>query len=349
MKRICFRVDASNHVGMGHLMECMALTEAFRKKNEISIEFITNDFPPIRDIISPLAVPTHVLDPFSTEGEELIQLGEVLKKRQPDVLITDLLNRSTEYYQAIRTMAGHTAIILDDELSREVPGDIVINFSITQDPSFYTSLHETGTRYCIGPSYIPMSDRFDVYQPQQRDIPAECRSIFVNQGGSDPFSLTVKILKSLELLQLSQTIQVVLGDAIADNLREEILSMQEHLTNDYIFSWGIPHEQMLEIMAASDFAITAAGNTLYELALFGIPSVTICHHERHQAVAEAFARKGSVINLGIGTQLDEQMIASTVCRLLDDPLARTALSWNICQVVDGRGCERIVREVSMTW
>ena len=153
----------------------------------------------------------------------------------------------------------------------------------------------------------------------------------------------------MELLDLNQTIYVIMGDAITDQHRQELMAIQKNLKNRYIFEWGVPHGRMLDVMEKSDLAITAAGNTLYELAIFGIPSIIICHHERHNTVAEAFAQRGAAINLGIGSSLDEQKITNTVKNLLDDQSVRSALSQEMRKVVDGKGCRRIVEVINGIW
>ena len=351
MKSICFRVDASNSIGMGHLMECIALTVFFsqKKNNSFSIEFIINDFPPLKKILSDYHVQVRTLGAVANEEEELHNLGKLLQDRKPDILICNLLNRSTIYYQKIRSLAHHTAVILDDEISCEIPADIVINFSILQDPGFYSALKPVKTQYCIGPAFMPLSDQFQNRWSLSRDIPAVCTNIFINQGGSDPYGLTLKIIRSLELLDLNQTIYVIMGDAITDLHRQELLAIQKVLKNRYIFEWGVSHKRMLEVMEKCDLAITAAGNTLYELAIFGIPSIIICHHERHNAVAEAFAQRGAAINLGIGISLDEQKIAESVRELLENQSIRCALSREAKKIVDGKGSGRIDEVVNRIW
>nr|WP_321352011.1 glycosyltransferase [uncultured Methanoregula sp.] len=349
MKTICFRVDAGNRIGMGHLMECIALTEYFRRESKVTVEFISNDFPPLKEIVAPLDIPVRILGLWDNEKDELSRMEELFGENKPDILICDLLNRSKDYYSGIRSLASHTAVILDDEIPREIPGDLVINFSITQDPTFYSRFAQDKIRYCIGPAFMPLSEQFKTVWSRPREIPENCRTIFVNQGGSDPYGLTLKIIRSLELLQLNQIIHIIMGDAITEQHRKELQAVQKNLKNQCVFEWGVSHKRMLEVMEESDIAITAAGNTLYELAIFGIPSIVICHHERHNVVADAFEQRGAAINMGIGISLDEQKIADTVSVLLKNRPGRSALSREMKKLVDGDGCKRIFQEVNRIW
>jgi len=349
MKQICFRVDASNSVGMGHLMECITLADFFYKNYECNFIFLVNDFAAINGVLSKYGYECLVMHHTENEDVELESLKYYLQGKFVDIIVCNLLNRSDDYYRSLQILASHSVIILDDEIQRQVPGDVVINFSITQDPEFYSVFKESGTRYCIGPAYMPHSDEFYENWCIEKTIPEECKTIFVNQGGSDPFGLTAKIIRALELLDISQTIYVIMGDAISDKHRQELESMQGALENRYIFEWGVTHTRMLEIMEKADLAITAAGNTLYELAIFGVPSIVICHHERHQVVADKFAERSAVINLGVGIQLHEDRIADSVIHLLNDRQERAKLSTAIKKVIDGKGCRRISGVLESIW
>lgn len=349
MKQICFRVDASNSVGMGHLMECITLADFFQKNYECNFIFLVNDFPAINGVLSKYGYECLVMHHTENEDVELGSMKYHLQGKLLDIIICNLLNRSDDYYLRLQILASHSVIILDDEIQRQVPGDVVINFSITQDPKFYSVFNDGGTRYCIGPEYMPLSDEFYEKWCIEKTIPKECKTIFVNQGGSDPYGLTAKIIRALELLDLSQTIYVIIGDAISDKHRQELESVQGALKNRYIFKWGVTQIRMLGIMEKADLAITAAGNTLYELAIFGVPSIVICHHERHLVVADKFAERSAVINLGIGIQLHEDRIANSVIHLLNERLERVKLSNSIKKVIDGKGCRRISGVLESIW
>ena len=102
---------------------------------------------------------------------------------------------------------------------------------------------------------------------------------------------------------------------------------------------------MIELMSEADLAITAAGNTLYELSVLGVPSLVISHHKDHDSVAAAFAKRGAVINVGIGTEIDERFIALSVDSLLKDSDLRSRLSENVRKVVDGKGSMRVAEKI----
>jgi len=345
MTKICFRVDAGHKVGMGHLMESLPLAESLKKKADVHISFLTKDFTLAVDLIKREGYRVETMREELTEGEELDLTLQTIRELGADVLICDLLNRSNEYFQELKTSVKCLVVVLDDEAHREVPGDIVVNFNITQDEAFYKNLPDTRTVYCIGPRYMLLPEALHQEWKKEKRVPDTCKTIFVNQGGSDPFGLTAKIIRALKPLDLKQRVIVVVGPAISSDHKKELESLEPELKNNYQFECGVTQKRMHKIMSESDLAITAAGNALYELAIFGVPSIVICHHERHNAVAQKFAEKGAVINLGVGTGLDPYVISEAVNKLLQSKEKRLELSANMKKIVDGLGSKRVAEKV----
>jgi len=345
MTEICFRVDAGNRIGMGHLMESLPLAESLKKRADVHIFFLARDFPPAVNLIKRNGYRVEVMGEGLTEEEELDLTLKTIKESGTHVLICDLLNRSDEYFRMLKSSVKILVVILDDEAHREVPGDIVVNFNITQDGAFYRNLPGSRTLYCIGPRYMLLPEALHQEWKKKKHIPDTCRTIFVNQGGSDPFGLTAKIVRGLEPLDLKQRVIVVVGPAISPDHKRELESLETELKKNYQFEWGVTQRQMYRIMSESDLTITAAGNTLYELAIFGVPSIVICHHERHNAVAQKFAERGAVINLGVGTGLDARIICEAVSKLLRSKEKRLELSTNMKKIVDGLGSKRVAEKV----
>jgi UDP-2,4-diacetamido-2,4,6-trideoxy-beta-L-altropyranose hydrolase len=333
-------VDASNEIGMGHLMESISLAESLKKMTKCEIVFLTRYFRPSLDILEQHGYRTVVIRGKSEETE-IAQIIQTIKKTKMKVLIVDLLNKKNGYFQKLKGLVKVLVVILDDDKHRKVPADIVVNFNIVQNKKFYQNLGSAETIYCIGPEYMPMPDYMHYEWKKNKIIPKKCKMIFVNQGGSDPFGLTAKIIRSLEILNLGQKIVVVVGPAVSPRLKKELLSLKPHLKNYYVFKWRPNQEEMHQIMKESDLAITAAGNTLYELSVFGVPSIVICHHKKHNAVAKKFAQRNAIINLGIGKNISNQTIANSVKKLLSDHEKRVMLSNNAKKITDGKGSERV--------
>lgn len=341
----CFRVEAGNNVGMGHLMESICLANSLRRKNKSEIIFLVNDFTPSLDIIKKSGYAYHIVEDHLNAQDEIDTVLEFVKKYESRVLIIDRFRIENVYLQKIKSGVERLVVILDDAEHRQVAGDLVVNFNIAQDESYYSDLPIVETSYCIGPKYMLLPEELHKFWKKNKFVPEICRTVFVNQGGSDPYGLTIKIIKELESLNLKQKVIVVIGPAVTLQHKKELESLKPNLRNSYQFEWSISQNRMYQLMLESDVAITAAGNTLYELALFGVPSIVVCHHERHNKVASKFEEKKAVINLGIGSDLQDNEIANEVEKLLTSKEQRLLLNHNIKEIVDGLGSKRVAEKI----
>ena len=175
------------------------------------------------------------------------------------------------------------------------------------------------------------------------------KNIFLNQGGTDPYGLTLKILRAVKEILIDQEVHVVLGGGMRKRHLREIDRLVPDLGGNYRFYYNVSPRQVYELMSASDLAISAAGNALYELAYLGVPTLVVSHHERHARVAGQFEKAGASIHAGIGTDLTEAALAAAVRGLLDDERKRRRMSRNARRISNGKGAENIVKELTAYW
>lgn len=344
--KIGFRVDAGNISGTGHLMEIVSLIKSIRKRVDFHAIGIVNEYPLCIEKLASLVKHVEIIPESAVGDRELNLIIPFLKREGVSFLVTDLLNRSPEYYDILKKELGNTYVIFDNDIHSETAASVVVNFNILQSQQFYESLNLSDTEYLIGPRYAVLDESLYDKWAKLVTFRNEVKKIFVNQGGSDPYGLTTKTLKALEKLHLSHEVLVVVGGALKEQQKKELEDLKPFLKENYIFFENIPQNKIYELLSESDMALTAAGNTLYELAFWGIPSVIICHHESHNKVATQFDELGAAINLGIGTEISETAIAEAIEFLLKDPEKRRTLSDNARRIVDGYGTGRLADRIA---
>jgi spore coat polysaccharide biosynthesis predicted glycosyltransferase SpsG len=336
---VCFHVDASNIIGLGHLMESVILARIL-ERNGCRVSFIMRAHPEATGPLKEKGYEVRAIGKDASDEEEIKAVQGFVRDAGIDVLVCNLRDRYADFFRKLRVDAALVAV-QDNDRMEGINADVVVNFSIMQDGEFYRSLPDSG-KYAIGPMYAVLPEEMHSRWKEARDAKKACSTIFVNQGGSDPFGLTAKTIRALELLELKERVIVVVGPAISEKHRKELEAMIEGgLKNDYHFEWGVPQRRLHDIMRESDIALTAAGDTLYELSVFGVPSIIICHHETHNRIANRFSEVGAAINLGVGSDVSEQVIADTLKGLLGDRERRALLSRNARSILDGRGSERV--------
>ena len=104
-------------------------------------------------------------------------------------------------------------------------------------------------------------------------------------------------------------------------------------------------ENMAETLSGADLVFCSGGMTVFEIAALGTPGVVLCQNARELRRMEAFARKGSIVHLGLGTEVGEVLIRETARELLDKVERRTSLSEAGRNLVDGVGTQRAAKVV----
>jgi spore coat polysaccharide biosynthesis predicted glycosyltransferase SpsG len=100
---------------------------------------------------------------------------------------------------------------------------------------------------------------------------------------------------------------------------------------------------MCALMQQSDMAVTAGGNTMFELACVGVPAIVLCGEEFEVETARQMEEYGAVENLGFGGIVSPDRLYERVRLLMPDKNRRTIMSRIGQKLVDGRGAERVVK------
>ncbi len=352
--KILVRVDSGNRIGMGHVGECLSLLDSLQEKVDVEILFLTRDYHPGVKCIRGAGYNVQFVSGTNSMHDEILFTETAIADFNPDVFIVDLLrlNRvdngaiviDDSYMRQWQNRKFAYVVLFDDTIHSEIPADLAVNFHIGQDKKFYDKFSQK-ERYVIGPKYALLDAQLHGVWKQVKKIPPQCAQILVTQGGTDPYKLTMKTIQALETLNLDQKVIVVVGGGFLQAHKKELQEIIPSLKGDYQFQWNVSKNKMYQLMAKSDLAITAAGNTLYELACFGVPSLILCHHKDHDLVARQFVQNQAAVNLGIGTDVSCEYIAGKTGEVLLSDSTRSELSIHGKKLVDGLGTERVAGRI----
>ena len=338
MMKILFRVNSSTEVGMGHLMRCLTLADHLKESYNTENIFWINDFPEGIKRVSNKGYQLIKLDHLLDIVSQLNFLREYFKKHPIDLFIVDI-NHPNKKYMTFFKQNGRVAYFYDINVFKTYDADLVMNHHICLKDLVPK---DDKKEYLFGPKYFI----FPPFSKNKINDSNKKNCIFINQGGGDPFNLTCKILHAIKSLKGSFCLKIVIGGAFKKNYKKELDKLLENYQIPYKLYENIEHSQMFSLMKDCCLAITAAGNTLYELSFIGIPSVVISHHKNHDNVAREYEKSKACINLGIGKEIDEKKIQSVIETILPDLTKRNTLSTQAQKLVDGLGLERVGRAIN---
>ena len=343
--KVAFRVDGHAELGMGHLMRCLALARSIKEKADSDILFITKGN---EETIKRIFSEGHRIKSIpigSSKDEESALAIDELKLFKPAVIITDLPYTTADFLKELKKL-GRLLVSIDDLALVTFCSDLVTSGYLSAKLKKY-KMTNPAAKLFIGADYLMLNKKFEEMNKKRRKIIKNARSTLVTLGGADPANLTAKVVKALCKINKKLKVTLVLGPAYVHN-RELLELLNEIKDSKPKFVVKSNVKEMTKLMMEADVAITAGGETIYELAATGTPAINISHVEHQSINARELERKGVVINLGLGKDVSEEQISSTVEYLLEDNKRRQKMSARGKKLVDGKGAKRVAELILAT-
>ena len=208
------------------------------------------------------------------------------KKISTHWVILDGYSFVTEYQQILKN-EGIKLLCVDDMAHCHFVADIVLNQNTT-DTSIYSK--EPYTQLLMGPEYALLRREFRLFE-SKKVIRNEIKDIMITMGGSDEKNMTETILKwLLDLPELNGVrCHIVLGSLNPHKDSIRALLSQSNLDGEIYTS--LSAKEMLNLMQSVDFAITAAGSTVWEYMKVGVPFVYTRLFENQNITKQVFKQR----------------------------------------------------------
>lgn len=308
--------------GFGHVTRCSSIYQAFTKR-DISPKFIINGDDSVNSILNGID--------FKISN----WLNDVSFLNTSDIVIIDSYLADNKIYEKISKEVS-LAVYLDDNKRLDYPEGIVVNGLINASSLNYPS--NDSIKYLLGSKYTPL--RADFWDTPKLKINDEINNILITFGGNDLRNLTPKILKLLNYHFSNVNKKVIIADSFQNT------SEIESLKNDNVELIYSPNsKEMLDSMSNVDLAISASGQTLYELACVGVPTI---------AVGIIDNQKDNIVNwqdIGFieyaGCWNNEKLLDNILEKIdfLKNKETRYDKRLSGIQNIDGNGSKRIVKEI----
>ncbi|EMJ93454.1 UDP-2,4-diacetamido-2,4,6-trideoxy-beta-L-altropyranose hydrolase [Leptospira kirschneri serovar Pomona] len=244
--------------GLGHLSRCIALAEILQEsKRNVEIVLHTDE----TGLGGQINVPIRVLD-----WKNLEMLFDFLNQENPQIVFVDSYLADIRIYETINKKAQKLICIDDTNRIPYPEKSIILNPGlggqcINYDGTKNTVL--TGIEYVL----LRKPYRENFIFPNVRE---KVESILVTLGGSDQLNLVPKILEVLIKIKPEWKKEIVVGSSF-QNIKE-IKSITDRNTTLHL---RMSASEMRDLMLSVDLAVTAGGQTTYELAKCAVPMIII--------------------------------------------------------------------------
>mgnify|MGYP003798234829 CR=1 FL=1 len=318
-------------MGLGHVYRMSALAELLKKGIEIEYVFVMPDFFEGISVIESFGHPIYKIKSELKEVDSLCEANNYLKQFSPDLIIIDALKSSNERAEFFKKFCCNT-VAFDDTGEGADKYDVLFNILYQHKKKLQSLVYSS-------PEYIFLRSEFAECNLAEKRILNKGVKIFVSQGGSDTYGIVPKIIEKLSEIKSEIIIFPIIGSSFK-HFNELDIALKDcrhkvELQNNI--------RKISELMFDCDLAITGAGITLYELCACGVPSITVTQEYKELETSYYFEKQKAVINLGLWELLDENRFIETVSELITDAELRKQMSINSKKLVDGKGCEKIIK------
>ena len=326
-KKVLILTEGGKNIGFGHITRCMSLYEAFEERGIIPEIIVCGD-----DSVTELlkGKDYQILDWINRRNElfELIDFS--------DVIVIDSYLADSSLYQRISTLAK-MPVYMDDNKRLDYPKGIVVNGGILAEELGYPE--KDGLIYLLGSRFSISRKTF--WSDFRKEIKERIETIMFTFGGDDSRNMTPKMMKFLIENYQEVAKKVMIGRGFNNQNIEEIERLKDYKTELVFYPDA---EKLKHVMAESDIAISAGGQTLYELARVGVPAIVIAVAENQLNNINGWQKIGCIEYAGWYNDKD---LFGRIGDILKDLnyKKRKAFSAIGRKIIEGKGEKRVVERV----
>ena len=336
MQNVLIRVDAGMEVGLGHLHRCLSLANALARKGSTS-HFVIPESEAVRSRLARDGITIDEIPSSSSLETDLNITLNFARRIKPQAVVVDSCVVNRDYLWELRR-AGHYVVSIDDLAEITFPSQLVVNGNVYAQELSYDSA-AGDTRFLLGTEYVMLRPEF--WNVPSRVVRDTIRRVLLTVGGTDQQNLMPELLSLMDDFPDDFGVTAILGPFFENNREVEMAKRHSKRSVQLIYA----PESVRNIMLEADLAISGGGQTLYELACTGCPTVALqVAPDQHQHVRALF--KAGVVYMGecsCDTGLTE--VRDSLLSLLRDREAWTRMSKAGQRLIDGKGALRVAETI----
>jgi UDP-2,4-diacetamido-2,4,6-trideoxy-beta-L-altropyranose hydrolase len=330
---VLFRLDVGAGVGLGHFQRCLALANALQERGA-SPMFLCPPDDFVRARLAEAGIPLRELDAEPGGDADLHLLLETAKASRAAAIVIDSYRIDAGYLRAVRP--ARPLVVIDDLAEFPFSCELVVNAGILAPELPY---RDAATRL-LGPRFAML--RRELWEAAPVPVRPRARRVLVTVGGGDPGSVLPSLVRAVTRTEnLEATIALGPFATPTADLLEAIDSADRRASL---------HEgatSLVPLQRETDIAVSAGGQTLYELLRLGVPTIALHTADNQAPAVERLAQEGIVCGgLAARTPDTYDELTDLLVRLAADRPARAAVAASGPRLVDGGGARRVAAEIT---
>jgi UDP-2,4-diacetamido-2,4,6-trideoxy-beta-L-altropyranose hydrolase len=336
---LLIRADASGTMGIGHVMRCIALAQAWQDRGGTVYFISTLDSPLLQERLKQENMVVLAIKAAPASDQDLLETVTAARTHDAAWLVIDGYHFSRDYILGIQR-AGLHLMLLDDVADRDLSGvEVVLNQNAYATVTMYQ--HSVPCpKLLLGAPHTLLRREFLMHDGE-KEIRREATRVLVTLGGADVPNATQHVMQALrQITRKRLEIRLIVGSAnqhLAALQKELHLLRDKHAADILINPPDIP-----ALMTWSDATITAAGSSCWELCRLGVPQFMLVTADNQRLMPPYFVEHGIADVFGAMNDSRVTEFAQRLDALLQDFDKRSRLSQAARRLIDGSGAARVV-------
>lgn len=308
MRPLHIYTEGDQQRGLGHLTRCSAYAKTWEDAGGDIVWYVDGDHL----VEQQLNTQQVILGKWQNSGTVIA--------KQDAIALVDSYSAPLDRYQYISNQY-RKSVFLDDTYRLDYPKGLAIHAA----PGAIKNM-SGGATWVYGPKWQPLRPAFWNI-PKRTIINEEVKNILIMLGGTDIRNMTSSILDLTRRLYPTAHIHTITSAPA---------SLDENCTQ-YSF---LTAENIAALMSKCDLAVSAAGQTIYELAATGTPAILICTAENQKIQIDGWKEFSCFHYAGEWSDSDIYNKISTHLVKLSEISIRRENCIKLQNIVDGSGTKR---------
>ncbi|MBH11240.1 MAG: hypothetical protein CMG74_12990 [Candidatus Marinimicrobia bacterium] len=313
--------ECGNKLGFGHLYRCLSLYQTFYER-KISVNLIVKSNSDISSLLRNINFEyNNWINNYSYKPNDIYIFDSITISQSE---INNICNKvkKTVFFDDYNRFNYSSSVVIDSTVLVNKKPQVLCNDNLYLLDTKYTAL------------------RKEFWAPCKKYIRKSIKNILITFGGSDVRSLSHKLLLLLNNSFPNIQKTIIVGPDF--NNKSEIQNVANDTTS-LVFSPN--SDQMKQNMIDSDICIASGGQTLYELASLGVPTIAIILGENQIEDTVGWHKKGFLLNSGWWDKNGlEKNILNNINKISNQAI-RKKMSIIGQKNIDGKGTYRITDSI----
>lgn len=307
MPQVAIRVDGGARIGTGHVVRCLTVAGALRRRGA-SVVFVGHPLPTeIRERIEHAGfehrpIPEGSCAPQATEAEWPLERQARDAERflasaneAAEIVVVDHYGLAAPWEETVGRSAQRI-IVIDDLANRDHMCDVLLdqNWSGPATHRRYEGLVPDTCQFLLGPRYALLQDRYATLRPTVVSRKRSPRQVLVSFGGTDPTGESLKVLTALSDPEL-RALQI---DLVVSDTMPVIESVRREGRKNSNVRLHSPLPTLADLLSRADLSVGAGGATTWERICLQVPSLVTSVAPNQIPVTRALHDAGAIKWMG---------------------------------------------------